>query len=147
MSNEATLSFSVSIRKADASGNVQLEYRNAPTSFRMDVSGAVGSAPGAILVTTAGVNVDLSVFTTPALCLFFNLGDSYRYDGGIWDPDTSKFFPLFEVAPHTFWPLCLSRNLFEEYGTGTGTSGTGNNTLRLKAIGGSTYARMDAFEQ
>lgn len=147
MANEATFSSSVNIRKVDASGNIQLEYRNTPTSFRTDVTGIVGPTPGAFNVTTAGVNVDFSELTTPTICVIYNLGNDYRFDVGIWDADNSQFFPLLEVPPHEFYPLRLSRNLAEEYGTGTGTIGAGNNAMRLKAIGGSTYARVDAFEQ
>ena len=146
MANEGTLSASMSIRVTDDDGNIQLEYRNTPTAFRFDVAGAVGPAPGAFLVSTAGVTIDLTDFTTPGAAVFYNLGDSYPYDVGIWDADNSKFFPLFVVAVHTFWPIYLSSRLYEEYGTGTGTTGAATNRLRAKAVGGSTYARVDAFE-
>ena len=146
MANEATLTNQITIRKSDAGGNVLLEYRSTPTSFRMDVSGTVGPSPGAILITTAGVTVDFGDLTVPGLCWFANLGDAYPFDVGIWDPDNSKFFPLAVVHPHRFWSLELSPRLNEEYGTGTGTGGAADNRLRVKAVGGSTYGRIDAFE-
>lgn len=146
MSNEATIVNQVIVRKIDASGNVQLEYRSTPTSFRMDVTGTIGPAPGAILITTAGVTVDFGGITTPGLLWFGNLGDTNPFDIGIWDPDNSKFFPLAVVHPHRFWALELSPRLNAEYGTGTGTSGASDNRLRVKAVGGSTYGRIDGFE-
>jgi len=146
MANEATLVIQLSIRKADSSGNIQLEYRSTPTSFRMDVTGVIGPAPSAILISTAGVTVDFGDITVPGLCWFGNLGDDYPFDIGIWDPDNSKFFPLVVVHPHRFWTLELSPRLNDEYGTGTGTTGAASNRLRVKAVGGSTYGRIDAFQ-
>ena len=147
MSNEVTFNLSMHIRKVDASGNELLKYTNDPSSFRIDMSGTRGATPGGLLITTAGVNVDLSLLSTPGIITFYNLGDDYTYDVGAWDADDSRFYPLFQVAPHTGgWPMYLSARLAEEYGTGTGTEGAGNNALRVKAIGGSTYGRIDAFE-
>lgn len=147
MANEATIHTSLRIRKTDSDGNPQLEYQSAPQVFRADVSGTIGTTPGAIWVTTAGVSVDLTALTVCGLCWIGNLGDTYRFDVGVWDPDNSKFFPLFEVPPHEFYTFRLSQNLTQEYGTGTGTTGAASNALRLKAVTGGTWARVDAFER
>ena len=146
MADEGTLTVSLSIRTVDSDGNVRLEYRNTPSSFNFDVSDSIGPCPGAFLVTTAGVSVDLSDLTTPGPGMIYNLGDTNTFDIGIWDPDNSKFLPLFQCAPHQFYPFYVSANLEQEYGSGTGTTGAAVNRMRLKAVGGNTYARVDVFE-
>jgi hypothetical protein len=70
MSGEAQIQLSLNITKS-LGGN--LNYRSYPTTFNADVSGAIGPTPGAILVATAGTDVDLSQITTyPGLCRITN---------------------------------------------------------------------------
>jgi hypothetical protein len=118
-------------------------------SFTVSISGTEdGPAPGAVRVTLAGVNVDLSKFTTPGMCRIENTDGTAAniIDVGIWDPETSTFYPLAEVIPGEAYVLRLSRNLAEESGTGTGTSGPATNTLRLKAQVAACNAVVEAFE-
>src|ERR1017187_871711 len=133
MSNEAQIQLSLNITKS-VGGN--LNYRSYPTMFNADVNGAMGPTPGAIEVTTAGVDINFSqIATYPGLCLITNQDDLNWVSYGIYDPTISRYFPLGEVLPGEFFLLRLSRELGEIFapGTGTGTGGPSNNTLRFKA--------------
>ena len=129
---------------------VQLDHRSQPMVFNIDVVGIKGPSPGAILVSVTGTDVDLSELVVPGLCRFMNLDDDNFFEYGIFDPDTSTFYPLGEVGPGHFYVLHLSRNLAWQYGTGTGTGtspGEGEtNRLRLKADTAPLNALVEAFE-
>jgi hypothetical protein len=103
-------------------------------SFTVDLTGSfAGPAPGTILVPLAGVDVDLSLFTTPGLAYLYNLDTANFVEVGIKEPATGFFYPFLEIGPLEGYPIKLSRNLGEEYtGTGTGTSAA-TNTLHAKA--------------
>jgi hypothetical protein len=148
MADEATIQNSLQIRKVDAtSGAVVLEHRSTgPTSFNVDVSGTKGPTPGAITVTTEGTDVDLSELTIPGLCEIHNQDGTNFVEVGIWDPEVSKFYPLDEVGPGEKYTRKLSRNLQEEFMTGTGTTGADTNRLRLKADTDSCEVYVGAFE-
>jgi hypothetical protein len=140
MADEATLRISLSIRK----GN--LTYQSQPTAFNADVTGTNGPAPGAFNVSTDGTNVDLSELTTPGLCRLMNLDDTNYVEWGVWDPDTSRFYPLGEILPGESYVIRLSRHLTSEYAaTGTSVPDT-NNTLRLKANTAACKCVVEAFE-
>lgn len=142
MANEAIVSSSLTIRKGS------LDYRSQPSQFTATVSGTIGPTPGAITVNASGgVSVDLSQLTTPSLCRIQNLDTSNVIDVGVWDPETTKFYPLLELLPGESFALRLSRNLGEESGgSGTGTSGATTNRLRLRSNIGSCVALVEAFE-
>lgn len=144
MADEVTILNSLQIKK----GN--LSYRSHPTAFKADIAGTEkGPVPGAMTVDNAGDNVDLTELTTPGLCRISNLeeDEGNRLEYGIWDPDTGKFYPLGEADPGEFYTIKLSRNLSSEYGTGTGTTGASANSLRVRAITGTTcICLVEAFE-
>lgn len=141
MANEATINASLQIRK----GN--LLYRSQPASFRADVSGTKGPVPGAILVSTDGVDVDFSELTNPGLCRLQNLSATYRILYGVREPDTSLSYLPFQLLPGEVAIVRFSEFLQEEVqGTGTGT-GTPNATFRLKSVGGEAVAVVEAFEE
>lgn len=123
-----------------------LEYRSLPTTFTANVTGTKGPVPGALAVSTAGTDVDLSELTDPGLCRIMNLDSTNYMEVGIWDG--LEFIPFAEVLPGESYVLRLSRNLRvgPSYGTGTGTTDTGN-TLRLKADTASVNALVEAFER
>lgn len=143
MSREATVNCGLLIRKGS------LAYQSTPSAFTADVAGTKGPSPGAITVTTAGTDVDLSQLSQPGLCWLQNLeppgGNFVEY--GVRDPATSGFYPLGELLPGEGFVLRLSRNLEEEYypSTGTGTTGP-TKRLHLKANGASVDVRCDAFQ-
>ena len=140
MSDEATVRTSLQILKSP------LDYRGQPTVFHADVAGTKGPSPGAIAVSPAGTDVDLSELTTPALCRIQNLDDEHFVEFGIWDPEGNTFYPLGEILPGESYVLRLSRNLHQEFGTGTGTSGAGTNRLRLKAWSVALDVLVEAFD-
>lgn len=137
MANEATINIGLQIR------NLPLDYRSHPTDFRADVTGKKGPGPGAFQVTTEGVDVDLSEFTTPGLCRVMNLDDTNFVEYGIFDG--LEFIPLGEILAEEFYILRLSRNLTNSFGTGTGTIDSGN-TFRIKADTAACNVVVEAFE-
>lgn len=139
MANEARINSSLQIK----TGN--LDYQSRPTAFQATVTGAKGPTPGAIAVSTAGTDVDLSELSTPGLCFITNIDSTNYVTYGIWDGAT--FYPLGELLPGECYVLRLSRSLTQEYGTGTGTTGTNINRLRLKANGATANIRVEAFEK
>lgn len=140
MADEASIRCSLQII------NSPLEYGSKPTQFNADVSGIKGPSPGAVAVSTAGTDIDLSELTTPGLCRIMNLDATNYVEFGIWDPEGSKFYPLGEILAGETYVLRLSRNLQEEFGTGTGTTGDDTNRLRFKADTAAVDVLVEAFE-
>lgn len=132
MTNEATIRASLAVIQ----GNVN--FRSNPQSFTADVTGSAGPGPGLVSATAAGVDIDLSAFTTPAFCVLRNLDQTNFVEYGIWDG--VSFYPLGEIQPGEFYIIRLARNLTREYGTGTGTTGTAINRLRVKTNNNSSAA-------
>lgn len=142
MANELTLRTSLTVRK----GN--LDYRSFPSQFQLDQTGVGGPTPGAILCATApGTDVDLSELTTPGPAFVQNLDATNYVTIGIYDPQSNFFYPMLEVPAGKGYPIYLSRDLFEEYATGTGTVGPGTNTLRIIANNAACIVKFDAFEK
>ena len=144
MANEARITSGLDIMKG--TNPVQVDYSARPASFAADVAGAKGPVPGAIDATVAGVSVDFSELTTPALCRIMNLDATNYVEVGIWDPENAKFFPLMELLPGESYVIRLARNLQEEYQTGTGTTGANTNRLRIKANTTVVPVLIEAFE-
>jgi hypothetical protein len=138
MANEAVIQTSLNIK----AGNIS--YQCLPITFRATVTGRKGPSPGAVAVAVAGTSIDFGELTTPALCRLQNLDATNFVEYGIWDG--IQFFPLGELLPGESYVIRLSRNLQEEYGTGTGTTGAAANRLRLKANTAAVNVLVEAFE-
>ena len=121
------------------------QYRSAPTAFNANVPVFKGPTPGLISVTTAGVDVDLSLLTTPGLAFIQNLDGSNFMEGGIWDG--SSFYPLYDWLAGEGYTVRFSACLGQEFGVGTGTTGAGINKFRLKADTATLLASVEAFEK
>ena len=140
MANEAVIQCSLQITKGAK------QYRSTPSSFRADVSGSGGPTPGAILVSTAGTDVDLTQLTSPGLCRIQNTDDVNYVEVGVWNPDQSEFYPLLSLLPGESYVVRLSPSINKEYsGVGTGTTGE-NNTLRIKATNQPCLVIVEAFD-
>ena len=120
---------------------------NKSTAFKVDVTGAKGPVPGSIAVSVWGTNVDFGELTTPTLCRLTNQDATNFVEYGVWDPEGGTFYPLGEIGPGESYPLKLSRNLQEEYATGTSTTGEDTNRLRLKADTAACNVLIEAFEK
>ncbi len=142
MTSEAQIHSSLQITKP----NEKLEYRSSPTAFKATVTGAKGPVPGALAITTAGVDIDFSELTQPALCRLQNLDTTNYVDYGIWDPEGGKFYPLGALLPGETYVIRLSPNLHEEFGEGAGTTGADTNRLRLKANTAACDCVVDALK-
>ena len=138
MSNEATVRGSLQI------STTNLKYRSYPTSFQADVSGEVGPTPGAFSASTDGTDVDLTELTTPGLAIIKNLDATNYVEVGIWDG--LEFYPLIEIGPGEQYPVKLSRNIGNSYGTGTGTLGA-DTSMRIKADTAACVVVVEAFER
>lgn len=144
MANEATV---VSSLQIVGSGNLQ--YRSFPTSFQADVAGNEGPETGFVVATVTGTVVTFVNLVTPALCHIRNLDSTNYVDYGIYDPDTNKFYPIGEILPGEGYIVRLSRNMEEEFGTGTsdtGTTGTDANRLMVRGNAASVNTVIEAFE-
>lgn len=142
MANEATIRNSLQIVKGE------LNYQSKPTSFLADVSmasGVKGPTPGNILAALAGTDVDLSALGTPGLCRIQNLDATNYVTYGIWNG--VDLYPLGELLAGEVTIFRLARDIEEEYGTGTGTTGTAINKLRFRANTAACNVLVEAFEK
>ena len=116
------------------------------TTFTADVTGIKGPTPGALAVSVTGTNVDLSQLTTPGWCKITNLSTVNFVEWGIYDPETTKFYPVGEIPAGKWTVFKFSRNFAWEYGVGTGTSGAETNVLRLRADTAACNVSVEAYE-
>lgn len=121
------------------------KYISQPAQFSATIASFKGPSPGAILVSTSGTDVDLSQLASYGLCAIRNDDADNYVEFGIWDGAT--FFPLGELLPGECFIIRLSRNLGNEYGVGTGTTGPGINTWRFKANTAACIVVIEAFQR
>lgn len=141
MSSEATVVVGLRINKDN------LNYDSSSQGFSADILRGFGPTPGCIQVSTDGTDIDLDQLDTPGLCYLCNLDTVNFVEYGIWEPATSRFYPLGELLPGEQSILRLSRNIRQEYeGTGTGTSAP-TNTFRFKANTTSCSVRIEVFDK
>ena len=150
MPKDFTLTGQLTVRKRSSGGVQQSQYTAAvPTSFSFDMvaTNPNGPAPGSINVTLDGVDVDLSMFTTPGPVEMFNEDATNYVTYGIRAADDNQFHPLGELLPGMPTRLVLSRNLFKEYpGTGTGVAAAANR-FHMKATGAPCKVFVGAWEK
>lgn len=120
-------------------------YQSRPTQFTASMSASKGPSPGAVAVSTDGTDIDLTELDSPGLCRLMNLDSTNYVELGIWDG--VSFYPIMELLPGETYVIRLARNLEEEYGTGTGTTGDAINTLRAKANTAACNLLVEAFER
>jgi hypothetical protein len=140
MANEAVIFAGLQITNGDWHVPVGI------MSYNDDVVGIKGPTPGALAVSVAGVNVDLSQLTTPGWCKITNLDPTNFIEWGVWDPETTKFYPVGEIPAGKWIVFKFSRNVAWEYGAGTGTSGPETNVLRLRADTAACNVSVEAYE-
>ena len=146
MANEATITMSLQLRKTDGSLSL-IDYRPQPTTYQLDVTGVGGPTPGQLLATENGVDVDLSMLTTPGICRIHNMDPDDWIKVGRFDPDTNRYYPLLRVPPGMSQLMILDEDVADEYaGTGTGTTAT-LSTLRIKGVNGDRKVLVEAFEE
>lgn len=157
MSREASIQYSVNVRKQSANGLLLLNHPFSH-SFSIDMAGAKGPLPGSILVPLAGVTIDLSQLTAPGLCVFKHQGIADGTDPGntpqiyyveicVKDLLSGRSLPFMELQPGWEMPFYFSRNLLEAYNsTGTGT-GPANNILQVRSYIKPCNLFIGAFEK
>jgi len=145
MANEIQVTSGLIIKQG--TDPIQIDYVSRPTSFRADMTGVLGPTPGAFVATVLGTDVDLSTLTTPGFCRISNQDATNYVTVGLWDPEGTDFFPIFEVWPGESYVMRLARDIQEEYETGTGTTGANTNRLRIKADTASCNVLVEAFEK
>lgn len=124
-----------------------IQYRSPqPSRFTANASVANGPTPGAFPVSTSGTDINLSLLTTPGLCVVQNLDATNYVTLGVYESDTDMFYPFAEYLPGESYVLRLARFLNRE-STGTGTLVGYNARLQLRANGATVWVRVDAFEK
>jgi hypothetical protein len=158
MADESVFTYQLNIRKRSADGKVQLMNVRHSGSFRVNVAGNKGPAPGAYDVPLTGLFVDLAELTAPGWCVFKHNGltsgedpgddpSIYYVDYGIEDLISGRKLILGELQPGWEIPIYLSRNLLEAYNqTGTGT-GPANNRLWLISHIAACNVSIEAYER
>lgn len=142
MAGEITVTASVQVRNGD------FQYQSTPTYFTANMEGK-RRTPGTIRVTPYGVDLDLSVLDNPSFSWAGNDDADNIIEMGIWDPESGKFYPLYEWLPGEVYPFRLSRNVFQEFGAGTGTGSTGpsTNKIRLRSNLSECNFLIDVFDR
>lgn len=142
MSNEIQIMSSLTVN----AGTVQ--HRSPKTAYNDDMTGRKGPCVGTISVSTAGTEISVAQITVPGYIELTNLDSTNFVEYGIWDTETSVFYPIGELRPGGKPQLLfLSRNLRQEYtGTGTGTTGP-TNKLWLKANSAACNVNIALFER
>jgi hypothetical protein len=126
----ATLSFSIN------KGNL---VENKSLTALFDVTSGKGPSPGAVTVTTTGVNVSFENLTDPGPCILFNLDSTNYVSYGTYDGVT--FSPIGEIPPGQF---AYIPRLASTLDAGTGTSGP---NLRLVANTASCNVQVFAYDR
>src|SRR5262245_7127288 len=137
MAGEVNVQAALSVRKSTDSGIPLIDYQGRPGTFRGDMDGSIGPTPGALVVTTAGVDISLSVISgaglDPGYGFVANYDTTNYIKVGI--SDGSRFFSMLEVGPGEQYVYKLDRELGWTYSstTGTGTIPGGGGTYKLHA--------------
>lgn len=140
MANEITFNFNLTIRK----DNLNTSRR---ASFRPNFDGSTGPTPGAVTVTTAGIDISLANLNTlGGVCIITNLDETNKISYGIYNPDENRFRPIGDVLAGESWPFRISSDLGEEFLTGTG-SDLGNATLHLRAANAACEAVVEVWDK
>ncbi len=127
MAREATVGCGLRIRLDN------IDYRAYPTQFTPDVDEGTGPVPGEVLVGSHGLDIDLSLLTTPGLCRIQNRALTGYIIVGI--NDGSRFYPMLELLPGESYVMRLYRSIGVEFtGSGTGTP-SDVNQLHIRAHG------------
>lgn len=109
------------------------DYRSYPTQFTADVDEGTGPVPGEVLVGPHGLDIDLSLLTTPGLCRIQNRALTGYILVGI--NNGTRFYPMLELLPGESYVMRLYRSLGSDFiGSGTGTP-TEINQLHIRAHG------------
>jgi hypothetical protein len=125
---------------------VVIDHRPAYGPFTVDVTAANGPAPGAVTITTAGVDIDLSQTPEPGLVEIHNRSSDQLVTYGMYDTETNAFYPFGELAPGEGATLKFSQNFGErDDGPGTGTTSSAIVTLRMYSATGNAVVYIGAF--
>lgn len=113
----------------------KVDYQSRPSTYLGDIAGSgYGPYPGVVEATTAaaGVEVDLTVFTTPGYVRIQNLSNANFAEYGIHNGST--FYPLGELLPGETVPFRFSRNVLSA------------GTFRVKGNTATVPVLVEAFE-
>lgn len=152
MANEITVVISLGINNTASTPPGNVQYQNRDTGWRANMLGNNGPTPGTVLVPTKGVNINFAELTgMGGVCRMKNLDPSNFVTWGMFDSITNKFYPLGEMLPGESYVIRLSRDLGQQYGTGSGTgSGShlpgGNEFLHMRADIAACRVLVEAFD-
>lgn len=148
MSNEATIQSGLTLRV----GN--LEYQSKPATIRADVgsNGPAGPTPGYVLATLTGALIDLTkLINLGGLVWVQNTDPTNFIEICVYDPDSTKFYSFMELLPGEAFAWRMSRNYQNEFGAGTGTTGSNVQFYArvdpTQPLGTTAWLRFDAFNK
>lgn len=135
------MSSEISIQKVllIANGNLNYQTPSKDSSFKADMATAFGPTPGAITVTAAGVDADLTKLPSlGGLCEIVNTDSTNFVSYG--PKSLGVFTPWGELLPGESYVFRLSRFLL------TGMTGTASiQTFHLQADTASCVVQVKAF--
>lgn len=158
MANEATVTCSLQVRKADVTDatKVLIDYQSRPSQFRANVAGNFGPYSPVILAALGGTTVSLvSLGTQPGLIRVSNQGSngvdspgdaalSNWVEYGTYDTHTGLYSTFGKMYVGESYVLRLSQNFGREY-SGPGTGSAGSDLLFFKSIRTQQQVLLEVF--
>lgn len=135
----------ITIRQSMEILNGNTKYRAYPTDFKTDMAGTKGPSPGAVTVTPAGTDIDLTELASTGWCRIYNQDATNYVTFGI--RDEGRFYPIQDVQPGEFQIVELSRFLGSVFDTGTGTATIDTVQWCVKAHDADCDILVEAFER
>lgn len=145
MANEATITSSLQIKSPGTGGRNALDYQSRPSTFRANVTTPRGPTPGLVQALITGTDVSFAALTTPGLMRIANLDPTNFVRWGIYEPSINRFIPVGRLKPLESYVFRLDGTFGNEYGAGTGTTGSGA-VFRLKADTAACDVLCECFE-
>ena len=141
MANEISVNSSLVIRKGS------LLYQSRP-NFTTNLFGLRGPTPGAQHVTVKGIDVSFSELLYPGgICCILNVDPNNYVNYGVRDTTSNRYWPLGELLPGEGYIMRLSRVLGQDFGTGTGSTASGQTCVfHMKAPNGAADVIVEGFD-
>lgn len=132
----------------DTVGNFNYNTPSQRGNFVYDLTTSTlnGPTPGAIVVPTNGIDIDMSQLTIPGLAEIYNLDLTNYIEYGL--RYLGAFFTWGEVGPGEYYLWKFSRHVTIESGTGVGTAAVDTGiAIHLRADTASCRVVVNVFDK